>query len=320
MKNEKVIPVFFATDDNYAPFLGVTLKSMFENASREYFYEVYVLITSLNSKNKRNIIRCIDKKIGHIRFVNVSSELAKLGSELALRDYYSLATYYRFFISELFPQYDKALYLDCDIAVTGDISELYNYNIDRKYVGAVKDDVIAREKHLVAYLNDCLDLSVSQYFNAGILVMNTKLFREKKVLQQFIDLKAKYKFTVAQDQDYLNEICRDNVRYLPAGWNKSAFHDEEFDIKGLKIVHFKMNFKPWHFDNVEFSDIFWSYAAKTPYFEDIKKVKSEFNEFKQQQSALGYKKLIALAAEEAYRPDNFKNTVLKSHSKVSYGG
>ena len=52
MKNEKVIPVFFATDDNYAPFLGVTLKSMFENASREYFYEVYVLITSLNSKNK----------------------------------------------------------------------------------------------------------------------------------------------------------------------------------------------------------------------------------------------------------------------------
>ena len=43
---------------------------------------------------------------------------------LVLRDYYSSATYFRFFISELFPEYDKALYLDCDIVLTADVADL----------------------------------------------------------------------------------------------------------------------------------------------------------------------------------------------------
>ena len=36
-----VIPIFFATDDNYLPFLSITLESLGENASKEYDYEIY---------------------------------------------------------------------------------------------------------------------------------------------------------------------------------------------------------------------------------------------------------------------------------------
>ena len=59
---EKTIPVFFATDDNYIPYLGVTLKSMMANASKEYFYDIYVLSTSLKEENKakiRNIVHIV---------------------------------------------------------------------------------------------------------------------------------------------------------------------------------------------------------------------------------------------------------------------
>ena len=37
------IPIFFAVDYKYAPMLGVTLRSMLQNASKEYFYKIYVL-------------------------------------------------------------------------------------------------------------------------------------------------------------------------------------------------------------------------------------------------------------------------------------
>ena len=34
--NEKpIIPIFFATDDNYIPFLAVAIKSLLDNASKE---------------------------------------------------------------------------------------------------------------------------------------------------------------------------------------------------------------------------------------------------------------------------------------------
>ena len=44
-----VIPVFFATDNNYAPFVAITLESILENCSKDYFYHFHVLTTDLGS-------------------------------------------------------------------------------------------------------------------------------------------------------------------------------------------------------------------------------------------------------------------------------
>ncbi len=46
-KNLEVIPVFFATDDNYIPFLDVAIGSLIENASKNYFYDIHILNTGL---------------------------------------------------------------------------------------------------------------------------------------------------------------------------------------------------------------------------------------------------------------------------------
>ena len=47
----KTIPVFFASDDNYLPFLTVALSSMKRNASKRYDYRVFVLHSGLNGKD-----------------------------------------------------------------------------------------------------------------------------------------------------------------------------------------------------------------------------------------------------------------------------
>ena len=140
---KKTIPVFFATDDNYVPFLGVTLKSMMANASENYFYEIYVLSTKLKDENIEKIQNLVNeeaRKIFKIEFVNLTEQLEKVTAKFSLRDYYSMATYYRIFIPDMFPQYDKALYLDCDIAIIGDISELYNHELGSNYIGAIQDE------------------------------------------------------------------------------------------------------------------------------------------------------------------------------------
>ena len=41
--NLEVIPIFFAVDDGYIPFLAVALQSLIENSSKNYYYSIKIL-------------------------------------------------------------------------------------------------------------------------------------------------------------------------------------------------------------------------------------------------------------------------------------
>lgn len=304
------IPVFFATDDNYAPFLSVTLKSMLANASKKYFYKIHVLTTNLDQKHIARLSKMMTEN-SSIEFVSLKNELDKLGTKLHLRDYYSQETYYRFFIANTFPQYDKVLYLDADLAVVGDISELYNQELGNNLVAAIQEEVMATVKVFGDYVEQVLDIPCADYFNAGIILINAKAFREECIESQFIDLLKRFKFRVTQDEDYLNVLCKGRVKMLQLGWNKTSFKNIGFNDKDLKIVHYKINWKPWLYDDVEYQEHFWKYAKKTEYFEDILAIKAAYTDEQKQRDALAYERLVQMAIEDSNDPENYKNTMLK---------
>ena len=51
----KEIPVFFAVDNGYIPFLGVALKSLIDNTSKENKYAIKILYTSVTEENKKSL-------------------------------------------------------------------------------------------------------------------------------------------------------------------------------------------------------------------------------------------------------------------------
>ena len=140
-KFKEEVPIFFAVDDNYIPFLGVALKSLMDNASKEYKYIVKVLYTCVTEANIQKIKKYENDNFD-IEFVDLSSHVEKIRDKLYTRDYFSNTTYYRLLIPELYPEYDKALYLDSDITVLKDITKLYNTNIENNLLAAAPDDVI----------------------------------------------------------------------------------------------------------------------------------------------------------------------------------
>ena len=77
-----------------------------------------------------------------IEFVDLNYYIDSIKEKLYTRDYYSKATYFRLFLPNLYPQYDKVLYLDSDIILNDDIAKLYNINIKDNLLGAVPDEVI----------------------------------------------------------------------------------------------------------------------------------------------------------------------------------
>lgn len=318
-KSEKKIPIFFATNDGYVPYLTVAMSSMLENASKKYFYDIHVLTMGMTDENKKIISNIGNTEYSTVEYVDLNAEMEALQSKLAVRDYYSKETYCRFFIARLFPQYDKVIYLDADIVVKGDVSELYNTDLGSNYLGAVHDHSLDAVPPFAQYVENVLGVPAKDYFNAGILLINSKLFRKYDIEKQFVDLLNKVTFDVAQDQDYMNVICQHHVHLLDWGWNRSADGDPSFGNRKANIVHYNLNFKPWKLRGVQYENDFWAYAEKSVFHSSIKASLDNYSEADKARDEAGLVNLIQKATLEANDPNSYYQTLMreKEDNKIS---
>ena len=301
------IPICFATDDNYVPFLTVALASMLDNASKDNFYMIYVLTSHLSEENMKSIKKHEVENCS-IEFVQLSKELDKVQNMFHLRYYYSKETYYRIFIPNLFPQYQKVLYLDCDITVLGDVSELYNTEIHGYYVAAAQEEVMQTYEVFGNYVEKADGINRKNYFNAGILLINCRRWRNKLIAERFVDLLNRYKFRVVQDEDYLNVLCKDNIKWVSLGWNKTSYKNEAFDDKDLKIIHWKITWRPWKYKDVLYEEYFWKYAKMTDFYDKLIQMRDSRTEEDFKKDKLLMENLQKMAQEDADDPNNYYRT------------
>lgn len=298
----KEIPIFFATDDAYIPFLAVTLQSLEQNADKNYNYNIKILNTdNVSVENKSKILAEYSKDVFDIEFVDVSPYIEKISAKLHTRDYYSKTTYYRLFIPTMYPELDKALYLDCDIAINDSISKLYETELGENYVGAIPDQSV---KYLSDEFKEYVEKRVGvekydKYFNAGILVMNLKKLREVGFEDLFIELLSNIKFNVAQDQDYLNVICKGHVVFIDEIWNEMPLPVEIERPAKPSLIHYNLSFKPWRIDGVLYEEVFWNYARKTSFIYDILETKRSYTKEMQENTERQTLKLMQLTKEQA---------------------
>lgn len=297
--NKKVIPIFFAVDDYYIPFLAVGLQSLVEHSSKEYEYLIKILHTNVSEKSKKRIKKYERENI-NIEFVDLNYYVEKIKDQLYTRDYYTKTTYFRLFLPELYPQYDKVLYLDSDIIILEDIANLYNIDIGSNLVGGIPDDIIQNGKELQEYAEKVVGVSTyKKYFNAGILLMNLDELRKYKFQEKFLYLLGTTKFSVAQDQDYLNRICKGRVKYIDNSWDVMPAPGRNKKDEELKLLHFNLTYKPWHIDNVPYKEYFWEYAKKTEFYDEIREIKENYTEAQKLIDMETEKNLIRLATKEA---------------------
>lgn len=302
--NKPIIPIFYACDDGYVKFVTVSLYSMMQNASKDYHYNIHILHNSVKPATQKQIKK-IENDNFSISFIDVSEFLGKIVNRLPIRDYYNMTTYFRFFIAEMFPEYDKAIYIDGDTVVQGDISKLYNTNIRDAYVGACHDQAFVQVDLFGQYPEKVVGISRYNYLQAGVLLINCDMFRMKFVLDKFIEYLHTYCFIVTQDEDYLNVICKDHIYWLDLRWNTTVFGEVPYPIEEAFVIHYNMTSKPWHYRDCKYGDVFWKYAEKTPaYPELIKELESYTDEQRERDSHIE-DNLVPLVLGEINREDNF---------------
>lgn len=291
------VNLFFSCDNAYFPFLSVTLGSLKENCDPTRDYAVRILHTGLRRDYMQRLHEAFHERWFRIEYIDVSSAVAQITRQLHTRDYYSKSTYYRMFIPNLFPQLNKALYLDSDLLVRGNIAELYDTDLGENLVGAVSDGIINTIDDLRLYALNRLKMDCCEhYFNAGVLLMNLDALRRIDFERIFLDLLQTVTFQVAQDQDYLNVICKGRVTYLDLCWNTMPMGEP---VWNPKLIHYNLDCKPWHRDGVLYGELFWDYAIQSPFYREIRQARERFSDDDVAQAARQTMDLIAMGRQQA---------------------
>lgn len=300
----KQIPIFFTTDDAYVPMLMVALNSIKKYSNINYDYHINIVYSILSESSKQKLMKFNDNNF-KINFVDISTKLSS-DIKFHVRDYYSITTYFRLFLPNMFKEIDKALYLDCDIVVKTDIANLFNIDIKDNLVGAIPDEAINKVYEFLKYANDYLGINAQDYFNAGILIMNFKALREFNFEEKFINLLNQIKFTVAQDQDYLNVICKDRVKYLDLSWNKMPL-DKSLDESEVNLIHYNLNYKPWRYKGINYEEYFWQNAKECGFGNELEEMRDNFSKEMQKNDEIQENRLKQMALEQSNEKDTFLN-------------
>ena len=269
MNTNKEIPIFYSVDDNYIPCLAVALESLVAHTSEDNNYRIIILNTGISNENISKILKYERDNI-KISFEDISSKLFRLEKELELRirDYYSITIYYRLFIASLFPQFDKAIYLDADMLILDDVAKIYDIDMGDNLLVAVRDEVVASDEILRKYSLLQIGVDYDYYFNSGMLVMNLRDMRKSKIEEKFIYMLTKYNLsTICPDQDYLNVLCKDRVIYLNESWDKMSGYGSDINEDEISIIHYNMFKKPWLYHDVNYAHLFWKWARKTEFLD-----------------------------------------------------
>ena len=288
---KQIIPVVFAADNNYVPMLTTTVYSTLLNASKEYFYDVVVLHRDIAGDNQSTMQRFFGQFDNmSLRFCDVSEYV--LRHDLSTNNpHISVETYYRFLIQEILPDYDKVLYLDSDLIVQGDISELYGVDLGNNLLAAAHDidflgNLNMKNGKRLTYAKKVLGMrNPYNYFQAGVLVLNTAEMRELYSIETWLDYASDDRF-IYNDQDVLNAHCEGRVTWLDYDWNvmidcnnrianvfsfapASSFDAFNDSRNHEKIIHYAGFEKPWKFSSCDRSAAYWTYARQTPFYESL---------------------------------------------------
>ncbi len=314
---ETEIPVFFSIDNGYAPFLAVALKSAIANASPDRHYRAIILHQDLTEENRRRIAALAAPNFP-VEFVPMERGLEAITDRMSNRlrcDYFTLTIYFRLFIPAMFPQYDKAIYIDSDVVVPGDLAELYDLELGDNLIAACPDHSVVEVPELARYMENAVGVGRYHYVNSGVLLMNLKALREAQFDRHFLDLLTTYHLDcIAPDQDYLNAICCGRILFLDPRWDAMPTEGKP-PVRDVKIIHYNLFSKPWCYDGIQYADEFWKYAQDSGYLEEIRAYKDHYSD-EQKQSDAQCLQLLVRRGEEIWQQDVTFKKLYESGVKI----
>ena len=290
--SEDAIVVTFCTDNNYLPNTAVAIQSLIKNLNPDRKLDIVIISEEVSEMYKSMLERLRSSKVS-IRFYKAPL----IGDNFFYtHKHFSKVTYYRFFIGEIFKNYTKVLYLDGDVIVNRDISDLYDISLNNYLLGvsvAIGPQYAFRKNNPLKTLNTNMQdywyniLNIhdpSNYFNAGMLLINIQEFNKQNIISKLFKKVKFIKNPPGVDQDLLNAVCQGKVKVISNAYNfidhsskrdlsnylsSEIYNDYLIASKNPAIIHYADIYKPWNDFRCPRASLWWTYAKLSPFYEII---------------------------------------------------
>lgn len=283
--------VLYACDENYAPYTGISMYSLFENNRDLAHICVYLVADRVSEQNRarwEELARTYSRELIVIDAAAIVEQIKALGIP-SYRGSYT-TNFRMFFHTFIREDVDRLLYVDSDTVITGSLAPLLTLDMQGAAVAVVRDSLTTVYKTIIGMKEE------EAYFNAGITFIDVGEWKRQgitdKLLHHIQNVRARY---CNPDQDLLNLVLKDTKYILPPSYNfqpshraftdkayfgaykhKNYYTPEELEAarREPKILHayrFLGDF-PWHKGNLHPDNaIFDEYMRRSPWADYVKK-------------------------------------------------
>lgn len=265
MKQQNIISIVSVCDNHYVIMLAALIKSIEENHHSGENIDYYIVDDGISEKNKVKLKSSIKSQFIYLKWIKMGDILSN-GIKLPL-DYSSfpLNIYIRLFIPYFIPaNLKKVIYLDVDMIVCTDISELWQTKLEDKVLGGVVDrsDSVSTEWLGIKNYKDLGIPADTKYFNSGMLLINPEKWRDLNITERVIScIQDNIKFADFPDQYGLNVVFANQWIELDKRWNSQAMLATEtpyiIHFTGRKPIYSSYDYNP------DYREEFFKYIRQT---------------------------------------------------------
>ena len=266
--------VCFAVNITYIPCLERCIKGLLSRISKPEELQLVILMNQdVPKENHKDLCEIIASYNAPGPLIYYPELMFKMDFRTEnVRDLPSagsFTTFYRLFLPKLLKDVGVCLYMDTDIAILDDLTDLLDIDLEDYYIAGVPDRLCldaAFDEHTTLY-----GIKPAHYVNAGMILMNLKAIRRDGISEEFEEM-GRTKALRFLDQDILNYSCKGNVKILQKKYNVFPGDCEaELEILRSKapecihlldsdavinpsIIHYVGPRKPWNNTEVEYAD------------------------------------------------------------------
>ena len=215
--------VRYTSDNNYAPWLCVSVASLLENNKGADAITVYAVADSWDEKYvsrlENQVSRYGDSR--RLRLIDGKEWTSRL-AEMGMLPYRGgQAPNLRLFFPEFIDSdVEKLLYLDCDTIVCGDLSPLFETNMNDKPIAVVLDSLTTHYRSKIGFS------ATDSYFNSGVILFDVENWKRCNATEHIMSVigSGEHKTFINPDQDTLNVSLRGQAVILHPRYNFQTTH------------------------------------------------------------------------------------------------
>jgi lipopolysaccharide biosynthesis glycosyltransferase len=246
-------------DNGFAQHASVMLASLFSHHPNCSF-QVFILVpVDFSEENALKVVASVNTDSSAIKIIRVADNRV---SDLKIDGHVTSATYLRLRMGDLLPAtLGRVVYLDSDIIINGNVTELFEVDLLGFPFGAVPDAWVDQAKEVRTKIG--LDAN-ARYFNCGVLVIDLPRWIYVKLEERALSYCRSHPDAITYwDQCALNHVVNGKFYLLDEKWNFQSTSSRS-GLNSALIVHFTGAVKPWHIMCAHpLKHLYFKYSKKT---------------------------------------------------------